>query len=56
MTFLCLNNNFIFSHPNSLSPILPESGIVADIDDVETALELSEEQFYQLKSQPIPSR
>lgn len=39
----------------SLSPILPESGIVADIDDVETALELSEEQFYQLKSQPIPS-
>ncbi|XP_077140331.1 transcription factor E3 [Ranitomeya variabilis] len=38
----------------SLSPILPESGIVADID-VETALEPSEEQFYQLKSQPIPS-
>ncbi|KAM4020396.1 transcription factor E3 [Anomaloglossus baeobatrachus] len=38
----------------SLSPILPESGIVADID-VETALESSEEQFYQLKSQPIPS-
>ncbi|KAM3911539.1 transcription factor E3 [Leptodactylus fuscus] len=37
----------------SLSPILPESGIVADID-VETALEPSEEQFYQLKSQPIP--
>ncbi|XP_069799246.1 transcription factor E3 [Dendropsophus ebraccatus] len=39
----------------SLSPILPESGIVADIDDIETALEPSEEQFYQLKSQPIPS-
>ncbi|XP_056396883.1 transcription factor E3 isoform X2 [Hyla sarda] len=37
-----------------LSPILPESGIVADID-VETALEPSEEQFYQLKSQPISS-
>ncbi|XP_044161349.1 transcription factor E3-like isoform X2 [Bufo gargarizans] len=39
---------------NSLSPILPESGIVADID-IETAIEPSEEQFYQLKSQPIPS-
>ncbi|XP_044138484.1 transcription factor E3-like [Bufo gargarizans] len=38
----------------SLSPILPESGIVADID-IETAIEPSEEQFYQLKSQPIPS-
>ncbi|XP_066436546.1 transcription factor E3 isoform X2 [Eleutherodactylus coqui] len=38
----------------SLSPILPESGIVADID-VETALEPCEEQFYQLKSQPIAS-
>ncbi|CAI9549488.1 unnamed protein product [Staurois parvus] len=38
----------------SLSPILPESGIVADID-VETALEPSKEQFYQLKSQPIPA-
>lgn len=38
----------------SLSPILPESGIVADID-VETALEHSKEQFYQLKSQPIPA-
>ncbi|XP_068104906.1 transcription factor E3 [Hyperolius riggenbachi] len=38
----------------SLSPILPESGIVADID-VETALEPREEQFYQLKSQPIPA-
>ncbi|KAG8548295.1 hypothetical protein GDO81_025856 [Engystomops pustulosus] len=37
----------------SLSPILPESGIVEDID-VECALEPSEEQFYQLKSQPIP--
>ncbi|XP_075041635.1 transcription factor E3 [Mixophyes fleayi] len=37
----------------SLSPLLPESGIVADID-VEAALEPSEEQFYQLKSQPIP--
>ncbi|XP_040180200.1 transcription factor E3 isoform X1 [Rana temporaria] len=38
----------------SLSPILPESGIVADID-IETALEPSKEQFYQLKSQPIPA-
>ncbi|XP_053551652.1 transcription factor E3 [Bombina bombina] len=38
----------------SLSPLLPESGIVPDID-VETALEDSEEQFYQLKSQPIPT-
>ncbi|XP_072285705.1 transcription factor E3 [Pyxicephalus adspersus] len=38
----------------SLSPLLPESGIVADID-VEKALEPSKEQFYQLKSQPIPA-
>ncbi|KAM4696628.1 transcription factor E3 [Rhinophrynus dorsalis] len=38
----------------SLSPILPESGIVADID-VETGLEPSEENFYQIKSQPIPA-
>ncbi|XP_073455887.1 transcription factor E3 isoform X1 [Aquarana catesbeiana] len=38
----------------SLSPILPESGIVADID-IETALEPSKEQFYELKSQPIPA-
>ncbi|XP_063792152.1 transcription factor E3 [Pseudophryne corroboree] len=38
----------------SLSPLLPESGIVADID-VESALEPNEDQFYQLKSQPIPA-
>ncbi|XP_018414702.1 PREDICTED: transcription factor E3 [Nanorana parkeri] len=38
----------------SLSPILPESGIVADID-IEEALESSTEQFYELKSQPIPA-
>ncbi|CAH2317129.1 transcription factor E3 [Pelobates cultripes] len=39
----------------SLSPLLPESGIVEDID-VETALETNKEQFYQLKSQPIATR
>ncbi|XP_053329346.1 transcription factor E3 [Spea bombifrons] len=38
----------------SLSPLLPESGIVEDID-VEQALVPSEDQFYQLKSQPIPA-
>uniref|UniRef100_A0A8C5MVX1 Transcription factor binding to IGHM enhancer 3 n=1 Tax=Leptobrachium leishanense TaxID=445787 RepID=A0A8C5MVX1_9ANUR len=36
----------------SLSPLLPESGIVEDID-LETALEPTVEQFYQLKSQPL---
>ncbi|XP_075437556.1 transcription factor E3 isoform X2 [Ascaphus truei] len=38
----------------SLSPLLPESGIVADIDE-EAVLEQSEEKFYELKSQPIPA-
>ncbi|KAM8934810.1 transcription factor E3 [Pelodytes ibericus] len=38
----------------SLSPLLPESGIVEDIE-LESELQTSQEQYYQLKSQPIPS-
>ncbi|XP_043936336.1 transcription factor E3 isoform X1 [Protopterus annectens] len=40
------------SKPFSLNPLLPESGIVADID-LENVLSLSPVEFYELKSQPL---
>lgn len=39
----------------SLEPVLPESGIVADIE-VEGILASDSDTFYQLKSQPISLR
>uniref|UniRef100_A0ACB8ENV0 Uncharacterized protein n=1 Tax=Sphaerodactylus townsendi TaxID=933632 RepID=A0ACB8ENV0_9SAUR len=40
------------SLPISLNSLLPESGIVADID-LENILSLNSDSFYELKSQPI---
>lgn len=40
---------------NSLNSLLPESGIVADID-LENILSLTSDSFYKLKSQPIGVR
>lgn len=39
----------------SVEPLLPESGIVADIE-VESILPAESDTFYQLKSQPITLR
>ncbi|XP_044287440.1 transcription factor E3-like isoform X2 [Varanus komodoensis] len=39
----------------SLNSLLPESGIVADID-LENILSLNSDSFYELKSQPIGVR
>lgn len=45
----------LYFSSNSFNSLLPESGIVADID-LENILSLSSDNFYELKSQPIGVR
>lgn len=55
--FLLFNVLLFFVPPHLIrvEPLLPESGIVADIE-VDGVLTSDSDTFYQLKSQPITAR